>query len=259
MSSKRMIVIWISVVAIFFLIFLSVRNIKTGQEVHPVFENHESEFAAIAKERYLVVNGAASAIEYDKNYKNTDYAVYIYEADFDWDNEQEAFVVIGMAEEETEETVFGELFFIQDQNTVQWMEGEVFVQKDQTYVEKGTPVLFHFGYIDGITHKNKVYDMQAKEEEEPYSSYMEKKIAGEEFVPWEDLLERIRRAEENGIKPDYQMRIYHNSIFRGVGCLDSTEHFSLYILGWGLMIKTLRITIFTEISSVYPTIVIALN
>lgn len=85
MNSKRMIVIWISVVAIFFLIFLSVRNIKTGQEVHPVFENHESEFAAIAKERYLVVNGAASAIEYDKNYKNTDYAVYIYEADFDGD------------------------------------------------------------------------------------------------------------------------------------------------------------------------------
>lgn len=238
MNSKRMIVIWISVVTIFFLIFLSVRNIKTGQEVHPVFENHESEFAAIAKERYLVVNGAASAIEYDKNYHNTDYAVYVYEADFDGDNEQEAFVVIGMAEEETEETVFGELLFIQDQNTVQWMEGEVFVQKDQTYVEKGTPVLFHFGYIDGITHKNKVYDMQAKEEEEPYSSYMEKKIAGEEFVPWEDLLERIRRAEENGIKPDYQMRIYHNSIFRGVGCLDSTKHFSLYILGWGLLIKT---------------------
>lgn len=238
MNSKRVIVIWISVAAIFFLTFLSVHNIKTRQEVHPVSENHESEFAAIAKENYSVVNGAASAIEYDKNYKNTDYAVYVYEADFDGDNEQEAFVVIGMAEEETEETVFGELFFIQDQNTVQRMKGEVFVQKDQTYVEKGTPVLFHFGYIDGITHKNKIYDMQAKEEEELCSSYMEKEIAGEEFVPWEDLLERIHRAEENGIKPDYQMRIYHNSIFRGVGFLGSTEHFSLYILGWGLLIKT---------------------
>ena len=198
---------------------------------------HTDYFAAIAEE-YYTEHGAASAIEYDKNYKNTDYAVYVYDADFDGDNEQEAFVVIGMAEEETAETVFGELLFIQDQNTVQWMEGEVFIQKDQTYVEQVKPALFHFSYIDGITHENKVYDMQAKEEEKPYSSYVEKEIAGEEFVPWEDLLERIRRAEENEIKPDYEMRVYYHDIFRGVGCLDSTEHFSLYILGWGLLIKT---------------------
>ena len=198
---------------------------------------HTDYFAAIAEE-YYADNGAASAVEYDKNYKNTDYAVYVYKADYDGDNDQEAFVVIGMAEEETEETVFGELLFIQDQNTVQWMEGDIFVQKDQTYVEQGKPALFHFSYIDGITHENKVYDMQTKEEEKPYSSYVEKEIAGEEFVPWEDLLERIRRAEENEIKPDYEMRVYYHDIFRGVGCLDSTEHFSLYILGWGLLIKT---------------------
>lgn len=260
-NSKKIAAIWISAVVILFLTFLLLCIIYKEEAVMSTSEDQESEtivlegmilepddetmsdnchtdyFAAIAEE-YYTEHGAASAIEYDKNYKNTDYAVYVYKADFDGDNEQEAFVVIGMAEEETEETVFGELLFIQDQNTVQWMEGEVFIQKDQTYVEQVKPALFHFSYIDGITHENKVYDMQAKEEEKPYSSYVEKEIAGEEFVPWEDLLERIRRADENEIKPDYEMRVYYHDIFRGVGCLDSTEHFSLYILGWGLLIKT---------------------
>lgn len=186
--------------------------------------SHKDCFWAVAKEH--------------EEFKEDNCVAYAYEGDFDGDGKQEAFVIIGRADEETEETVFGNLLFIQDQYEIETIESVVFIHKDQTYIEKGTPDLFHFSYIDGITQKTEIFNMQEGKKEERASEYTEKEIAGEEFIPSVDLLERIRRAKADRIRVDFAALEYWHHNIRSVGCLDMTEHFTIYGLAEGLLVVT---------------------
>lgn len=186
--------------------------------------SHKDCFQAVAREH--------------EEYEEDNCVAYAYEGDFDGDGKQEAFVIIGRADEETDETVFGNLLFIQDQYTIETLESVVFFQKDQTYIEEGTPDLFHVSYIDGINRKNKIYNIQEGEKEEPVPEYAEKEIVGEEFIPSEDLLERIQRARADQVMVNSSALEYWHHNIRSVGYLDVTEHFTVYGLAWGMLMVT---------------------
>ncbi len=172
-----------------------------------------------------------------------EYTAYTYEDDYDEDGSKEAFVAIGQKTGDTAEYLFGNLYFVSDLG-IQTLEEAVFIGKEPVCNEKNGKTYIHFAYKEDIQPLQAVYEItdgQAERQNPIERSWDEKAIAGNEFTPDADLLERMANAKDyRGNDYELLRGYYCNSeMLDGMGLMNTTEHFTVYVVGDdGVIIET---------------------
>ena len=172
-----------------------------------------------------------------------EYIAYTYEDDYDGNGSKEAFVAIGQKTGDAAEYLFGDLYFVCDL-AIQSLETSVFIGKEPVCSKENGKVYISFAYKENIQPMQAVYavtDGQAERQNPIEKNWDEKAVAGNEFTPDTDLLERMANAKDYR-EDDYELlRGYYcdSEMLDGMGLMNTTEHFTVYVIGNdGVIIET---------------------
>ncbi len=184
--------------------------------------------------------------ELREEYLEEEYLFYTYEADYDEDGQNEAFVLYGKRSEKTDESVFGSFCYTDMYGTIYYLRDAVFFKKEPEFLYVDGRILVCLEYMDGIEPAMDVYEVKEEtvvcrnQGQVRYGEELYEEIAGEEFIPGTDLLERMENAED--FRHDegelYYNYAYSPQLLPSVSLISTTEHFTLYLLGKDVVIKT---------------------
>ena len=184
--------------------------------------------------------------ELREEYLEEEYLFYTYEADYNGDYINEAFVLYGKRSEKTDESVFGSFCYTDMYGTIYCLQDAVFFKKEPEFLYVDGRILVCLEYMDGIEPAMDVYEVKEEtvvwrnQGQVRYGEELYEEIAGEEFIPGTDLLERMENAED--FRHDegdlYYHYAYSPQLLPSVSLISTTEHFTLYLLGKDVVIKT---------------------
>ncbi len=181
--------------------------------------------------------------ELREEYLEEEYLFYTYEADYDEDGQNEAFVLYGKRSEKTDESMFG-CFCYADYGTVNCLQDVVFFKKEPEFLYVDGRILVCLEYMDGIEPAMDVYEVKEEtvvcrnQGQVRYGEELYEEIAGEEFIPGTDLLERMENALQYDEADLYINYGFWPQLLPSVSLISMTEHFTFYLLGKDLVIKT---------------------
>ena len=181
--------------------------------------------------------------ELREEYLEEEYLFYTYEADYDEDGQNEAFVLYGKRSEKTDESMFG-CFCYADYGTVNCLQDVVFFKKEPEFLYVDGRILVCLEYMDGIEPAMDVYEVKEEtvvwrnQGQVRYGEELYEEIAGEEFIPGTDLLERMENALQYDEADLYINYGFWPQLLPSVSLISTTEHFTLYLLGKDVVIKT---------------------